>query len=219
MVSPRIPSAETASAAGEELAQGALSGAPAEAMAPFAGGEMARVAVPVRDREGAVRGAVVVSTFVPLAVAAEVREVEERYTLYRKAESAKDPIKAVYLSLYLFIALRHPVRRGVAVAVPRAPHHHAVAAGGRRRGADRVRRARRARGLPVRGRRVHRPHRVLQPHVGAAGPERGGGRAHPRRPHAEEPRARGPGPPDADGVRDRRHRRSWWPTPRGRSRA
>ena len=105
VVSPRIPSAETASAAGEELAQGALSGAPAEAMAPFAGGEMARVAVPVRDREGAVRGAVVVSTFVPLAVAAEVREVEERYTLYRKAESAKDPIKAVYLSLYLFIAL------------------------------------------------------------------------------------------------------------------
>ena len=105
VVSPRIPSAETASAAGEELAQGALSGAPAEAMAPFAGGEMARVAVPVRDRAGAVRGAVVVSTFVPLAVAAEVREVEERYTLYRKAESAKDPIKAVYLSLYLFVAL------------------------------------------------------------------------------------------------------------------
>jgi two-component system nitrogen regulation sensor histidine kinase NtrY len=105
VVSPRIPSAETASAAGEELAQGALSGAGAEAMAPFAGGEMARVAVPVRDRRGAVRGAVVVSTFVPIAVAAEVREVEERYTKYRKVEGSKDPIKAVYLSLYLLFAL------------------------------------------------------------------------------------------------------------------
>jgi two-component system nitrogen regulation sensor histidine kinase NtrY len=105
VVSPRLPSAENATAAGEELAQAALSGRPAETMAPFAGGEMARVAVPVRDREGGVRGAVVVSTFVPVAVAAEVREVEERYTKYRKAESFKEPIKAVYLSLYLFPAL------------------------------------------------------------------------------------------------------------------
>ncbi len=105
VVDPRIPSAEAAGDAAEELAQAALSGRPAEAMAPFAAGEMARVAVPVRDRAGAVRGAVVVSTFVPIAVAAEVREVEERYTKYRKAESFKEPIKFVYLSLYLFWAL------------------------------------------------------------------------------------------------------------------
>ena len=105
VVDPRIPSAEAAGDAAFELAQAALSGRPAEAMAPFAAGEMARVAVPVRDRAGAVRGAVVVSTFVPIAVAAEVREVEERYTKYRKAESFKEPIKAVYLSLYLFPAL------------------------------------------------------------------------------------------------------------------
>src|SRR5688572_17447617 len=91
---PRIPSAEAAGDAAVELAQAALSGRTAEAMAPFAAGEMARVAVPVHDRAGAVLGAVVVSTFVPIAVAAEVREVEQRYTNYRKAESFKEPIKA-----------------------------------------------------------------------------------------------------------------------------
>lgn len=105
VVDPRIPSAESAGGAAEELAQSALSGTPAEALAPFPAGEMARVAVPVRDRAGSVSGAVVVSTFIPVAVAAEMREVEERYTKYRKAESFKEPIKAVYLSLYLFPAL------------------------------------------------------------------------------------------------------------------
>jgi len=105
VVDPRIPSAEAAGGASEELAQAAFSGRPADAMVPSAGGEMARVAVPIHDRAGSVRGAVVVSTFVPIAVAAEMREVEERYTKYRKAESVKEPIKAVYLSLYLFPAL------------------------------------------------------------------------------------------------------------------
>ena len=105
VVNPRVASQQAAGAAAEELAQAALLGRPAEAMAPFAAGEMARASVPVRSRDGTVRGAVVVSTFVPIAVAAEVREVEERYTKYRKAESFKEPIKAVYLSLYLFPAL------------------------------------------------------------------------------------------------------------------
>ena len=105
VVDPRIPSADAAGGGAEELAQSALAGTPAETMAPFAAGEMARVAVPVHDRAGAVRGAVVVSTFVPLAVAAEMREVEERYTKYRKAESSKEPIKALYLSFYMFPAL------------------------------------------------------------------------------------------------------------------
>ena len=66
---------------------------------------MARVAVPVRDRAGTVRARSWSRPSSPCAVAAEVREVEERYTKYRKAESFKEPIKAVYLSLYLFPAL------------------------------------------------------------------------------------------------------------------
>jgi two-component system, NtrC family, nitrogen regulation sensor histidine kinase NtrY len=76
-----------------------------EAMVPYGGGELARVAVPLRDSRQVVRAALVVSSFVPVEVAAETREVRERYTNYRKTESFKQPIKAVYLSLFLFIAL------------------------------------------------------------------------------------------------------------------
>ena len=39
------------------------------------------------------------------AAAAEAREVQDHYTKFRKAEANKEPIKAVYLSLYLFAAL------------------------------------------------------------------------------------------------------------------
>jgi two-component system nitrogen regulation sensor histidine kinase NtrY len=105
VVNPRLPSPEAAISSGDELAQAAQSGQEAESTVPYAGGELARVAVPVHDAQGKVRGAVVASTFIPVAVTAERREVQERYEKYRKAESFKEPIKAVYLSLYLFPAL------------------------------------------------------------------------------------------------------------------
>ena len=105
VVNPRLPSPEAAISSGDELAQAAQSGQEAESTVPHAGGELARVAVPVHDAQGKVRGAVVASTFIPVAVTAERREVQERYEKYRKAESFKEPIKAVYLSLYLFPAL------------------------------------------------------------------------------------------------------------------
>jgi two-component system nitrogen regulation sensor histidine kinase NtrY len=66
---------------------------------------MVRVAVPVRDAANKVLGAVVVSALVPEAVAAESREIQASYAKFRKAQTFKDPIKAVYLSLYLFPAL------------------------------------------------------------------------------------------------------------------
>ena len=90
---------------GDDLGQAALAGQEAEDTLPYAGGELARVAVPLRNAQGTVRGAVIASTFIPVAVTAERREVQERYEKYRKAESFKEPIKAVYLSLYLFPAL------------------------------------------------------------------------------------------------------------------
>ncbi|PYQ52700.1 MAG: hypothetical protein DMF78_10740 [Acidobacteria bacterium] len=106
VVNPRLPSPESAAiSSGDELAQAAQSGQEAESTVPYAGGELARVAAPVHDAQGKVRGAVVASTFIPVAVTAERREVQERYEKYRKAESFKEPIKAVYLSLYLFPAL------------------------------------------------------------------------------------------------------------------
>jgi two-component system nitrogen regulation sensor histidine kinase NtrY len=52
-----------------------------------------------------VRGAVLVSTLLPAGVAADAQKIQERYTKFRKAEANKDPIKAVYLSLYLLPAL------------------------------------------------------------------------------------------------------------------
>ncbi|PYQ09046.1 MAG: hypothetical protein DMF82_00080 [Acidobacteria bacterium] len=64
-----------------------------------------RVAVPVKDAGGAVQGAVVVSTLLPGGVAAEAREVQERYTKFRKTEAVKEPIKALYVSIYLMAAL------------------------------------------------------------------------------------------------------------------
>jgi two-component system, NtrC family, nitrogen regulation sensor histidine kinase NtrY len=103
VANPRLPTPEAATS-GEELAQAAQTGREAQATVPFAGGELARVAAPIRA-DGRVVGAVVASIYTPVAVAAEIREVQERYTKYRRAESAKGPIKAVYLSLYLFPAL------------------------------------------------------------------------------------------------------------------
>ena len=140
----------------------------------------ARLRPGARTRRAASSGAVVVSTFLAPAVAADAREVQERYTKFRKALEFREPIKAVYLSLFLFPALLVPVRGGLAVALSRGAHHQAGAAGGGGRRAHRRGRAGRARGLPVRERRVHRPHRLLQPHVRAAGPQRRGGRARPR---------------------------------------
>jgi two-component system nitrogen regulation sensor histidine kinase NtrY len=104
VVNPRLPTPE-ATVSGDELGQAALAGQEAEDTLPYAGGELARVAVPLRNAQGTVRGAVIASTFIPVAVTAERREVQERYEKYRKAESFKEPIKAVYLSLYLFPAL------------------------------------------------------------------------------------------------------------------
>jgi two-component system nitrogen regulation sensor histidine kinase NtrY len=104
VMDPRLPAPYDAGSA-EALAESALSGREAEATQPFGTGELVRAAIPVRDASGAVQGAVVVSTFLPGSVAAEAQEVQERYAKFRKTEAFKDPIKAVYLSLFLFPAL------------------------------------------------------------------------------------------------------------------
>jgi two-component system, NtrC family, nitrogen regulation sensor histidine kinase NtrY len=105
VMSPRLPTAPDAAAAAEALAEAALGGRETEASLPFAGGEWLRVARPVRTTGGRPIGAVVVSTLLPGGVASEAREVQERYLKFRKTEAYKEPIKAVYLSLYLFPAL------------------------------------------------------------------------------------------------------------------
>src|SRR2546426_708210 len=106
VMAPHLPPAVSFdSASGEALAEAALAGREAEATVPFAAGELVRVAVPVRGADRAVKGVVMVGSFIRGEVAGEVREVQERYTKFRKAQSFSGPIKAVYLSFFLFPAL------------------------------------------------------------------------------------------------------------------
>jgi two-component system nitrogen regulation sensor histidine kinase NtrY len=106
VMNPRLPAAAAWDAApGEALAAAALAGREAEATHAFGPGELVRVAVPVRGAGRRIVGALVVSSYLPGPVAAEVREVQEGYSKFRQAETLKEPIKAVYLSLYLFPAL------------------------------------------------------------------------------------------------------------------
>src|SRR5262249_28015135 len=105
VMDPQLPPAAVDPASADALAEAALEGTEGSATVPFAGGELVRIAVPVRGGDRAVRGVVVVSSFLPGAIAAEAREGQERYTKFRQSESLRDPIKAVYLSLYLFPAL------------------------------------------------------------------------------------------------------------------
>jgi two-component system, NtrC family, nitrogen regulation sensor histidine kinase NtrY len=106
VMDPHLPAAASFdSASGEALAEAALTGREAEATGPFAAGELVRVAVPVRGPDRTVKGVVMVGSFIRGEVAGEAREVQERYTKFRKAQSFSGPIKAVYLSFYLFPAL------------------------------------------------------------------------------------------------------------------
>ncbi len=63
------------------------------------------MAVPVSDASGRVVGAVVASTYLPAELLAEAREVQERYVKFRKTLSFREPIKAVYLSIYVLAGL------------------------------------------------------------------------------------------------------------------
>jgi two-component system nitrogen regulation sensor histidine kinase NtrY len=106
VMDPRLPSAGGDAVSGEALAEAALrTGRDVEAAVPFAGGELLQVAVPVRGADGRPAGAVVVSSYSPAELVAEGREVQERYTKFRKTQAFKEPIKAVYLSIYLLAAL------------------------------------------------------------------------------------------------------------------
>jgi two-component system nitrogen regulation sensor histidine kinase NtrY len=104
VMDPRVPGPAPDAHSAETLAEIALLGREAESTVPLGAGELVRVAVPVRAAGRAV-GAVVASNLIPRGVVAEAEEVEARYTKYRRAEASREPIKGLYLSLYLFPAL------------------------------------------------------------------------------------------------------------------
>ncbi|MBI3932850.1 MAG: PAS domain-containing protein [Acidobacteria bacterium] len=105
VVDPRLSGLPLDTASGDPVVEVALSGREVTASMPGGAGELVRAGAPVRDGSGTVRGAVLVSMLLPAEVAAEAREVQERYDKFRKAQAFREPIKAVYLSLYLFPAL------------------------------------------------------------------------------------------------------------------
>ena len=107
VVDPRLPPAPASAASAEALLAEASAGPGREilASAPYGGGELQRVAVPVTDASGRVVGAVVASAWLPAEVLAEAREVQERYVKFRKTLSFREPIKAVYLSIYVLAGL------------------------------------------------------------------------------------------------------------------
>ncbi len=106
VLDPRLPGTAADPAFGDALADTVLStGREVDASVPFGGGELAQVALPLRSPDGQLRGALVVASYGPRELAAETREVQERYTKFRKAQAYKEPIKAVYLSIYALAAL------------------------------------------------------------------------------------------------------------------
>ncbi len=105
VMDPRLPPAPHDPEPVLSLARAALAGREAEATVPYGAGELVRVAVPVSSRSGRVLGSVVLSRFLTPGVVAEAREVQDRYLKFRRVQASREPIKAVYLSLYLFPAL------------------------------------------------------------------------------------------------------------------
>jgi two-component system, NtrC family, nitrogen regulation sensor histidine kinase NtrY len=105
VMNPRGETVPRDAGSASALIELALAGRDSEATVPAGDGEFYRAAVPVHGLDREVVGAVLVSSFLPGEVSAEVREVEERYKSFRNAQTSKGPIKAVYLGLYLFQAL------------------------------------------------------------------------------------------------------------------
>jgi two-component system nitrogen regulation sensor histidine kinase NtrY len=105
VVDPRLPRTSSEAAAGEGLAEAAREGRETQATVAFGGGELVRAAAPVGDGRGGYAGVVIVSAFIPPQAAAEAREVQARYTKFRQTLDFREPIKAVYISLFLFVAL------------------------------------------------------------------------------------------------------------------
>jgi two-component system nitrogen regulation sensor histidine kinase NtrY len=104
VMNPRVSASPRDGGTASPLVDLALAGRESEAIVPAGDGDFFRAAAPARA-EGRVQAAVVVATQLPGSVAADLREVEDRYKTFRNAQASKGPIKAVYLALYLFQAL------------------------------------------------------------------------------------------------------------------
>ena len=163
-------------ASGEALAEAALAGREAEASVAFGAGRLARVAAPVRGADGTARG-----RRRGLDLPAGRRGAGGPRGAGRLHEVPQDPDLPRADPRLLPLAL--PVSRRCSSCSARCGSRSTSPGASRRRCASWPRAPSasppgergRARRLPVGQRRVPRPHRLLQPHVGAPRAQRGGG--------------------------------------------
>jgi two-component system, NtrC family, nitrogen regulation sensor histidine kinase NtrY len=106
VINPLLPALSYDRAAGETLvATARAQGGEAERTVPFGAGELIQVAVVIGPSAPTPRGVVVAATYLRGDLAAEAREVEARYSKLQQTRANREPIKALYLSLFLLSAL------------------------------------------------------------------------------------------------------------------
>lgn len=105
VMSPRLSQLLPQVDPGDAQITAAFAGTAIDTSIPLADGEALRAAVPVRGPGGEIQAVVLGFTILPGQVAADAREVEERYARFRTTESFKTPIKALYLLFYGFAGL------------------------------------------------------------------------------------------------------------------
>jgi two-component system, NtrC family, nitrogen regulation sensor histidine kinase NtrY len=103
IVSPRLSRAAIDPLSEESLVGRALSGEESDSVVPLTMGELIRVAVPAGERTA--RGAVIVSSLLPSEVARSSHEIENGYVKFQQTKMKKEPIKALYVALFLLPAL------------------------------------------------------------------------------------------------------------------
>jgi two-component system nitrogen regulation sensor histidine kinase NtrY len=95
---PLIPKASL-----EFLEKGIRSQVDASTIHQFGEGNLVRVIVPVQ--EGKARGAIVVSSFVPLSLISKMNDISNAYDEFRDVNPLQYPLKSIYLIIFILMTL------------------------------------------------------------------------------------------------------------------
>lgn len=89
----------------EFLRKGIEQGIEASTVHPFPSGNLIRCIVPLKIPESGARGALVVSTYVPLSLVSKMDVIASSYEEFRDVNPMKYPIKTIYLIILVLITL------------------------------------------------------------------------------------------------------------------
>jgi two-component system nitrogen regulation sensor histidine kinase NtrY len=107
VAAPALP-AGSARASADRLAARTLTGTSAESwgLEPMGGGgELLRVASPIRDAQGRMTGIVVATDFLSGEMAERARRITKAYEDYQQLRVLKQPLAGVYLSFFVMVTL------------------------------------------------------------------------------------------------------------------